>query len=454
MTSARRPSIAPARMTLAAASVLAVVLSLITFAAATAATPRTYYVSCHGDDSASGRSTSAAWRSLGKASAATLHAGDRLRLERGCSFTGPLRTGTNSAPWTGTASAPITIDAYGTGDLPRVRNAPADNIAVTGRYLVFSHLSTSSDPTSYDPDSRCLGSPRGLTYGWRLHPGSDHVTIKHSTASGLEFAVWIEAGSDHDRVIGNDFRNINVMDPNPASGSGAVAVAIQGDDNEVAWNHIEGSDSCSQLYVRDGAAVDIYGGQRNTIHHNTAVDNNAFVEIGRNLKTRRLGRDTAIAYNEVRSSLDIANFLVVRGAQDKYGPTLGTDVRHNSVYLSGAHSFAVQCNYGCTPGILVFRDNIVWAQDRVGNVQGAWSEARNIWFNPGKSLRYVAISSSSRFADPRFVDAAHGDLRLKASSPAIDKGGTPTSLPGGPRDLAKVAVPRGKAPDIGAWERP
>jgi len=279
------------------------------------------------------------------------------------------------------------------------------------------------------------------------------VTIKHSKAVGLQIGVWIENGSDHDRVLSNDFRDNNVKDKDPKSDAGAVAIAIHGNDNEVAWNHIEGSDSCSIFYGRDGAAVDIYGGQRNTIHHNIAVDNNAFVEIGKNLHINKLGRDTTIAYNEVRSSLDLANFLVVRGAQDKYGPTSGTNVRHNSVYLTGGQSYAVQCTGGCTSSILTFRDNIVWAQDRVGYVDKSWSEARNIWFNPGKSLRYVAISRTSRFKDPGFVDAANGDLRLKASSPGVDRGGTPPSMPGGPRDLNKVRVPRGKAPDIGAYER-
>jgi hypothetical protein len=446
MTSARRPSIAPARMTLAVASLLAVVLSLVMVAATAAATHRTYYVSCHGSDAASGRSTAAAWRTLAKASAARLHPGDRLRLERGCSFAGGLR-----ASWEGTASRPITIDAYGTGGRPRVEGA-VENFDVTGRYLVFTDMWTSSPPTSHD--SQCENTPLGNTFGWRLHPGSDHVTIKRSKAKGLQFGVWIENGSDHNRVLRNDFLDINVLDPNTDSGAGAVAIAIHGDDNEVAWNHIQGSDACSRLYDRDGAAVDIYGGQRNRIHQNFAVDNNAFVEIGKSLGDNKLGRDTTIDYNEVRSSLTIANFLVVRGGDDRYGPTPGTNVRHNSVYLTGSQSYAVQCNRGCTPEVLDFRDNIVWAQYLLFNVQGSWGEARNIWFIPGGSLENRSIDDSSRFAEPRFVDPTRGDLRLRPSSPAVDAGGAPPSLSGGPRDLANIEVPQGKAPDIGAWERP
>ena len=259
----------------------------------------------------------------------------------------------------------------------------ATNFDVTGSYLVFADLWTSSPPTSYD--NQCAHAPRGNTYGWRLKPGSHHITIKRSRAVGLHFAVWVNAGSHHNRIVSNEFVDINVKDPNPASDAGAVAVAIHGDDNEVAWNHIEGSDSCSRLYGRDGAAIDIYGGQRNVLHHNVAVDNNAFLELGHKPGTSRLAEDTTVAYNEVRSRLKAATFLVVRGADDKYGPTLRTDVRHNSVYLSGTESYALQCTGGCTPDILVFRDNIVWARDRVGFVDGTWSEARNVWWSPTRS---------------------------------------------------------------------
>jgi len=449
MTSARRPSFVPASLRMVLVGAMLVVLAVGSTFAVSATTPRTYYVSCRGNDAASGRGTTSAWRTLAKASAASLKPGDRLRLERGCSFTGPLRTGT-STPWAGTASAPITIDAWGSGPRPKVRDA-GENFVVTGRYLVFSDLWTSSPPTSYD--TRCDDAPRGNTYGWRLRPGSHHVTIQRSRAVGLHFAVWIEAGSHHHRVLHNDFVGINVKDPNPASDAGAVAVAIHGDDNEVAWNHIEGSDSCSLLYGRDGAAIDIYGGQRNVIHHNVAVDNNAFLELGRNQHTGRIARDTTVAYNDVRSRLTIANFLVVRGDQDRYGPTPGTDVRHNSVYLSGAESYALQCAKGCTPAILVFRDNIVWARDRVGFVDGTWTEARNVWWSPTRPNLWFTIASSSFHADPRYVDGSGGDLHLRSTSPAVDAGGTPPTLPGGARDLDLRAVPRGAAPDIGAYER-
>ncbi len=58
------------------------------------------------------------------------------------------------------------------------------------------------------------------------------MTIQRLRAIGLHVAVWIEAGSHHDRVLLNVFGDINVKDPNPISDAGAVTVIIDGDDNE------------------------------------------------------------------------------------------------------------------------------------------------------------------------------------------------------------------------------
>jgi len=60
----------------------------------------------------------------------------------------------------------------------------------------------------------------------------------------------------------------DMANPDLTSDAGAIGIALLGDDNEVAYNTISGSNMCSPFYGRDGTAVEVYGGQRNRIHHN------------------------------------------------------------------------------------------------------------------------------------------------------------------------------------------
>lgn len=71
-----------------------------------------YYVSPSGKDTNDGKSIAKAWKTLGKVSSANLGPGDRVFLEGGQSFAGPLTLDANDA---GTATAPLVIATYGTG---------------------------------------------------------------------------------------------------------------------------------------------------------------------------------------------------------------------------------------------------------------------------------------------------------------------------------------------------
>lgn len=227
-----------------------------------------------------------------------------------------------------------------------------------------------------------------------------------------------------------------------------MAVLLDGDRNEVAWNTISGSDACSPFYGRDGAAVEVYGGRDNVVHHNTASQNNTFTELG----NPRSANNT-FAYNQITSTLAAANVLVTRGGADtKYGPVLNTRFQANTVYLTGSASYAIQCTKGCSASILSMRDNIIWANDRVGYADAAFDERSNIYWRAGGSPKvYFPISASSQKADPRFVSTS--DLRLAAGSPALDKASGAGLALGLTTDLSGIAVPQGAAADIGAHER-
>jgi hypothetical protein len=75
-----------------------------------------YYIdSAHGDDQHDGTTPEKAWKTLDRVNGILFEAGDRILLKAGSVFSGQL------APWgSGKESAPIIIDRYGEGELPRI----------------------------------------------------------------------------------------------------------------------------------------------------------------------------------------------------------------------------------------------------------------------------------------------------------------------------------------------
>jgi hypothetical protein len=428
---------------LALVAVVAAV-ALLAFAGVASAAPRTLYVDCTaGNDASAGTGTgNLAWRTLTRANSATLVAGDKLLLRRGCAWTGPL-----TAKWSGTAGNPITIDAYGTGNPPVIQNAH-DNVMITGSYLLLQNLSTRADPPFRD--AACGNAPAGWRVGFRFYSGAAYNTLRWTAATGLYNGIRVDQGAHHEKILGNHLINNNMKDEHTNSDAGIVGILLMGDDNEVANNNIIGSDQCSPLYKRDGSAVEVYGGQRNVVHHNTASENNAFMELGNSRSS-----DTTVAYNKVYSTLKIANFLVTRGAGDtKWGPVLRTRAYNNSVRLTGAESYAIECLEGCSASVLSLRNNIVVSQYLIGYASAAFDEGNNIFWQPqGAPKIYFPISSTTRKVDPRWVGSQADDFRLAAGSPAIDTGSMVAYNLGFRSDLTGLAVPRAAAPDIGAYER-
>ena len=423
------------------ALVVALALSLSIAPPAAAVGPVTYYVDCSaGNDAWAGTATTTAWRSLTRANQATLAPGDSLLLKRGCTWTGPL-----DVKWSGTSTLPVHIGAYGTGALPRIQNAH-ENVMITASNVIIENIFTRSDPVTYD--TGCQNWPAGWRVGFRFTSGASYDTLRYSEADNQYVGIMVEGTAHNNRILNNTLINNNMKDPNFSSDAGAVGISLMGTSNEVAYNAISGSDMCSELYGRDGAAVEVYGGSWNRIHHNVATQNNNFTELG-----KVPASDNTYAYNKITSSLTTANFLVTRGGSTSYGPVYRTKVLNNTVYLSGSQAYAVQCTGGCSSSILSMRGNIIWSQDRIGYADAAFDEGNNLyWKSDGAPKVWFPISSTSKKADPRFVDLAASNLRLQSTSPAINAGGVAALNLGYVVDLDGVAVPQGAAPDMGAYE--
>jgi hypothetical protein len=409
-----------------------------------------YYLDCSaGNDSFSGTSSDQAWKSLARAKQASLQPGDSLLLKRGCRWTGPL-----DLDWNGTSARPITIGTYGSGARPIIENAQY-TVEIKGSYLNIQSIAVQSDVIGVDTGTRCAGQPVGWRVGFRLEDTASYNTFSDVYATGLTHGINITEGSNHNKIINSTFINNTMMFTldanNPSNDSGAVGIVVRGDDNEIMNNTFIGHNACSYDYGFDGAAIEVYGGRRNLIHHNTAVDNNVFSEL-----SQSRSRDNVLAYNLVHASVPEAQFLVSNGPTVGKGPVYNTQVYNNSVYLSHPSSFGINCIGTCTVDILNMRNNIIWVEGTLGFIDRAGTESNNIyWRSDGQPRIFFPnpsdISSTSRIVDPRFVKASSGVFYLQPESPAIDSAVTISGTPYN-TDLDGTSLPQGPRRDLGAFE--
>lgn len=375
-------------------------------------------------DQASGK---VARRSLAGLRKLKLRPGDRVLLRRGQRWTGPL-----VPVGSGTAVRPIVVGAYGRGARPSVVGG-ASCVQLNGSYLQVTGLRLG--PCSFG----------GVSLG-----GVGNVVVGNVITDNIA-GVHVRAGAVAARVLRNVLQNndrMSVLTRGGNDDSGAWGVLINGDRTEVAGNAISGSDARSYDYGRDGSAIEIYEARYSYIHANLSLDNHDFTELG---GARSTG--TVYAYNVVRSSLRGAKGLITRGGDKDFGPVTGTRFENNTVLLTGPRAEGFVCSAGCGPSILRLRNNIIQSRYKVGFSDGPVDEDYNLLWGGFVQFRPGASSIRRR---PRFAAAGRGDLRLRASSPAVDRG---VNI-GYRLDVAAARVPRdgdsdGDAtPDLGAYERP
>ena len=401
----------------------------------------TYYVSAAGSDSNTGTSSSTPWKSLSKVNSTVLRSGDTVRFRRGDTWTGGL-----VANQSGAAAAPITLNGYGAGNAPTITGGISGNcIRINGNYTIVDGL-------------------RGVSCGYAgISITGDRNTVRNSSASNNAVGIKAGSGSDFGKYTGNVLTNNNIMNVktqgtncgtpqamNCSDDSGAFGVLINGNDNELSGNTVSGSNAFSYDYNRDGGAFEIYNGNRNNIHHNVALDNNSFSEIGRSSGT---ADGNIFRYNLARASCGAtcseAKGLVARGTGTSFGPTNGTIFEFNTVYLNGPQSQAIVCHATC-PSSTVIRANILVGVKNSLWINGSgWIERQNVLNGPTN----ITPNSTSSTASARFVNPPT-DLHLTSTSPAIDRAGTGFSA----QDLGGRPVPQNgdcagtAAADSGAYE--
>lgn len=394
----------------------------------------TYYVdSSAGNDANAGTSAGTAWRSLGKVNQSAFQAGDRISFKRGGSWTGTLALSRS-----GTAANPIVVEAYGSGNLPVIGGKVTDCVRITGSNWLVTDLRASGCDWA----------------GFELF--GDGIVMDTVQADANVVGVSIVEGSDGNtirwsRIVDNNKMSVNTpKDVNPDDDSGAFGFLIHGNDNLISRNTVTGQFAPSYDYGYDGAAFEIYNGNRNLIEYNVTADNETFTELGRN-GTGKTADGNVFAYNSVTSTKPQGAFLVTRGAQSDIGPVTGTVAVNNSVYLPSAQGDGWVCYDGCGAGILKLRSNVIRVGGKVGYEDG-WDsgdpnqsadEDRGVYF--GGQFQFT-LGSHSVKADPLFTSPT--DLRLKAVSPAIGRG----EDAGFPYDLAGKSLAGITKFDAGAYQ--
>lgn len=358
-------------------------------------TGQAYYVdSRQGNDNNAGRSHTEPFRSLAKVNSLPLNPGDQLLLARGSRWSETL-----SPTGSGSSTDAITIGAYGSGAAPTVTGG-STCIHVTGSHVIIQDLQVTN----------C--SWAGIQVAGRAN------TIQRNRVTDTAAGIHVRQGAVGNAVLNNelvDNKRMSVNTPSPSwDDSGAFGILVNGDYTDVKGNLIVGHDAFSYDYGRDGAAVEIYNGVGNHIHHNVAVDNDTFAELGGSRSA-----NNTFAYNEVRSSLPTSTFLVTRGRASTFGPVHGTKLINNTAHLTGRLSQGFVCYDGCGPDILTMRNNILSARWKAGYADADFNDAFNIYYG---GITQFPMGSTSRVADPMFRDPANGDLRLRAQSPAVDSG--------------------------------
>lgn len=417
-----------------------------------------YHFDCAADgDSGNGLSAAHALHTLSRADELELAPGDRLLLRRGCSWRGPLTVG-----WRGTREWPIVIGSYGEGSLPTIHDALGNNVDIYGSHVIVENLATTTSPGTVPVDPQCRDQPIGWRTGFTVQHEANNVTIRFSKASGHTAGVHVTLGASHNRIVNNLLIDNTVMSINTDDGgfddSGAWGVVLNGADNVVAYNRFSGNTAwCSYDFGQEGASIEVYEGVRNLIHHNISSEDTTFSEIGGS--DIRRAADNVYAFNVYSSSLANSEFLVLRGEAGHFGPTPGTRVFNNTVYLTNPNeSQGVVCYSGCNPDVLELRNNLFWVEWKGLYADAPFAESHNLyWRSNGHPLLQFfgagnAISETSLVADPLFVAAASGDLRLTAASPAVGAGEVIDV--NFTRDAGGVLLDSSLGVDIGAFRRP
>ncbi len=270
-----------------------------------------YYVHpTSGTDSGPG-SKSRPFRTIARINALNPNPGDRILFARGMNFTGALVIRAS-----GSSQQPIIVTAYGAGTAPRLLNPrfgleKGRIVSVYGAHVVVENLYLYDTPTP-PPDDPPLGWKESHQHKLVTEMAAVFVDrdASYVVVRNCEFVntpIGIRLRGQYSKALNNYLHDASKI----TEYWGAIAIAVVGPHNEVAYNRIENIGYYGGAYVDDGAAVELDGedqafdAHHTNVHHNISRNTKGgFLEIAGNT------HDVEIAYNV---SDDVDKFVGTNG---------------------------------------------------------------------------------------------------------------------------------------------
>ena len=393
-------------------------------------TGRQFYIdNVAGSDSNSGTSSSAPWKSLTKVNGTAFQPGDAINFKRGSIWSGTLKV-RNS----GTSTARITYQAYGSGTAPQIKNPGVSYghaLDVSGSYnVVRDFLITDAHEA-------------GLT----IAANGTHNTITKNEVTRVGTGVLVAGPSN--LVTGNYVHDLTMIvnDTSPDNDYGATCFWLQASNNEISYNRGINCRAGSYDYGYDGGFVEVWeNGDNAYIHHNYAQNTNGFFELGSNGSGS--AQNIKVAYNVIYN---------VHGGvclhQDSYNINVSNFKFDNNTYVSTSGGGYRVLDCANDYSMIQMRNNIFYSNIQIAN-NGNFTHSNNVYYMVsmvnGSGVGYT-LGTGEKKANPLFANMAGADFRLQLTSPAIDAG---MDL-GYKKDFQDTPVPQAVSsliPDIGAYE--
>lgn len=356
----------------------------------------------NGSDNNSGRSTDQAWKSLEHVNSTQFPPGSTIYFKRDSSWTGEL-----SITSSGTMAQPIVFTAYGLGDDPTISN-PGDevnwsaSIKLSADWVIIQHFRINN---THDE-------------GILITDGSDYDTIQDSEITGSGKGISIHG--QFAKITGNYIHDLHMIRNTPGGNDdfGAIGIQISGSNNEISYNRIVNCKAQSYDYGSDGGAFEWWGtANGNYVHHNWAINNNGFSEIGGGS-----ARNNRVIYNV---SINNGVFATLH-LNDTFKSYVENFVVENNTIVENLDTKGwVIFNFdgNPTPNTFVAINNIIYATHLIAVANKPnFTHNNNLYYLGGGTRTNFILNPGEIVGDPYFANLENLDFHLMPSSPAINAG--------------------------------